>query len=285
MEFCDMFTMSPAKIHIDQERLVRELESYYSGEQVCSSGHEWGPAIRDHYVLHVIFSGNGRFRCGDRETTLGAGDFFLIRPGVKTWYRADPEQPWRYRWVGFNGLRAGELLNAAGFDPDLPAGTGIAGLPEAEACFEQLATAERMSSAAGEFTSVAALYQLLALLAAALPPKNAQPSADIRIDYIRRVMDLVERRYADETLSVDDLAAAAGINRHYLARIFHEYLNTSPTGYLAAFRMRKAAELLRDPPELSIKETAFSVGYRDPLFFSRMFRKFHGMTATAFRNR
>jgi len=286
MEFCDMFTASPTKIRLDGGSLVKELEFYYSGEQDCAPGFEWGPMVRDHYVLHVIFSGNGRFRSEDRETALGAGGFFLIRPGAKTWYQADRERPWRYRWVGFNGLRAGELLRAAGVDPELPAGNGIADLSEAEECFQRFAAAERMTSPAKEFSRVAALYRLLALLAAALPEKGEKDQTDdLRAEYIRRVMTLVERRYADETLHVADLAAAAGVNRHYLARIFHEYLNTSPSGYLTACRMRKAAELLTGSRDLSVKETAFSVGYRDPLFFSRMFRRFHGMTATEFRRR
>ena len=37
------------------------LRIYYSGREQCAPGHFWGPAIRPHYLLHVVLHGKGEF--------------------------------------------------------------------------------------------------------------------------------------------------------------------------------------------------------------------------------
>ncbi len=279
-----MFVSSPAKVHINEKHSKRELDFYYSGEEKCTPGYEWGPMVRDHFVLHVIFSGCGRFQVGDREQVLKAGDFFIIYPGVKTWYKADLDNPWHYCWVGFDGIQVSELFQTAGIDPKIPWGNGIFDMVEIEKCFKRFSDYDNTSLFENELNCISVLYRLFALLVAACPDNSSSyRSGDIRAEYISRVISLVERRYSDNSLGVNDMAVAASINRYYLARIFRRFLSTSPSGYLNAFRMRKAVELLTENKELSIKEIAYSVGYRDPLFFSRMFRRFYGIPATQYR--
>ncbi len=43
------------------------LSVYNCGYQKCEPLYSWGPAVRDHYLIHYIASGNGRLHCGDQE--------------------------------------------------------------------------------------------------------------------------------------------------------------------------------------------------------------------------
>ena len=76
--------------------------------------HSFGPAIKPHYVIHFVLSGQGRFSIGGKEYALERGYGFLIPPDELVFYEADGGNPWTYIWVGFNGSMAEELISAMG---------------------------------------------------------------------------------------------------------------------------------------------------------------------------
>lgn len=72
------------------------LRIYYSGREQCSPGHFWGPAIRPHYLLHIVLRGKGSFQYGNQTWNLKGGDAFLIEPMKTHYYQADASEPWEY---------------------------------------------------------------------------------------------------------------------------------------------------------------------------------------------
>jgi AraC-like DNA-binding protein len=62
--------------------------------------------------------------------------------------------------------------------------------------------------------------------------------------YLLRAKDLVDARYA-EPITVDDLAAAAGLSRAHFSRMFTRTFGESPRAYLQTRRLERAAALLR----------------------------------------
>lgn len=70
------------------------LSVYFCGQEDCGPGHSFGPAMRPHYLLHVISRGKGIYQCGGHTYHLKAGDAFLIRPMDSIYYRADNTEPW-----------------------------------------------------------------------------------------------------------------------------------------------------------------------------------------------
>mgnify|MGYP000373422566 FL=1 len=79
------------------------LSVYFCGQEDCGPNHSFGPAMRPHYILHVIFHGKGIYQCSGHTYHLKAGDAFLIRPMDSIYYRADSSEPWSYAWAGFDG--------------------------------------------------------------------------------------------------------------------------------------------------------------------------------------
>ena len=67
------------------------LRIYYCGREQCAPGHFWGPAIRPHYLLHVVLHGKGEFFYQEKKYELSAGDAFLIEPMQTHYYQADKE--------------------------------------------------------------------------------------------------------------------------------------------------------------------------------------------------
>ena len=73
------------------------LRIYYCGREQCAPGHFWGPAIRPHYLLHVVLHGKGEFFYQEKKYELSAGDAFLIEPMQTHYYQADKERKLRGR--------------------------------------------------------------------------------------------------------------------------------------------------------------------------------------------
>ena len=86
------------------------LTVYFCGSENCPPRHAYGPAVRPHYLLHVILKGRGIYQYKGQTYALSAGDAFLIPPAEVTYYQADEREPWSYAWVGFDGKAVPEIL-------------------------------------------------------------------------------------------------------------------------------------------------------------------------------
>ena len=94
---------------------------------------------------------------------------------------------------------------------------------------------------------------------------------------------IVEREYASD-LSLDDIARRVASSRRQLQRAYAEIGDTTFREHLTAVRMDRAAELLRTR-EMTVRDVANRVGYRQPAQFAKAFRRHHGASPSAFRTR
>jgi two-component system response regulator YesN len=98
-----------------------------------------------------------------------------------------------------------------------------------------------------------------------------------------KAMAFIQEHYA-EAVQLGSVAEAAQVSPAYLSRLFSEYLKTSFIDYLTELRLETGEKLIRESGK-SIKEIAFAVGYQDPNYFSKIFRKLRGMSPTEFGER
>ena len=73
---------------------LMSLSVYNVGYQKCEPRYQWGPGIRDHYLIQYIISGSGTYTSGDKEYRLYAGDCFIVYPHREISYKADKHNPW-----------------------------------------------------------------------------------------------------------------------------------------------------------------------------------------------
>lgn len=112
--------------------------------------------------------------------------------------------------------------------------------------------------------------------------QNVKEGRETQIkNIIRQAKEIIDRRF-HEHLNLEDLSHSVNVSPFYLSRLFREELGVSFTEYLTKIRLEKAITLLAQG--LSVKECCFSVGYNDPNYFSRIFRKYYAMTPTEYRD-
>jgi transcriptional regulator GlxA family with amidase domain len=102
-----------------------------------------------------------------------------------------------------------------------------------------------------------------------------------RTELFEDAVAIVETDYATE-LSLDDIARRVASSRRQLQRAYAEIGKTTFRDHLAAVRMDRAARLLMSR-DLTVREVAFRVGYRQPAQFAKAFRRHHGVSPSDFR--
>ena len=106
--------------------------------------------------------------------------------------------------------------------------------------------------------------------------KEAQSSS-----VIDKAKDYIGAKY-NKDISLDDVSREVDISPYYFSKIFKEETGENFIEYVTNIRIGKAKELLQSS-ELSIKEICVEVGYSDPNYFSRTFKKNVGVTPTEYK--
>ena len=91
-----------------------DLRLYEVGIQRCAPSYSFGPIIRDRYILHYVFEGEGVLRIDDKEFKVKSNSFFLLPPDVLVQYQADEKKPWQYAWIHFHGFKSTEIVRSIG---------------------------------------------------------------------------------------------------------------------------------------------------------------------------
>ncbi len=247
------------------------LSVYNVGFQRCEAEYSWGPGIRDHYLFHYVKEGKGVLKTQDGVFEISAGSLFLIRPSELVTYTADKRTPWEYYWVGFNGTEAHRLINLTPFSSQERVlkieGDNLPNL------LMQIYDS-RGNSSACETKMLGFLYQFLGIL---MEKSKKKPPQKIHTKlYIEQATKFISYNFSSD-ITIEDVAKAAKISPSHLYRIFSSEFNMSPTQFLMRYRINEACSLLKTE-NLSIAEVAASVGFSDPFYFSRVFKKVKGVS-------
>lgn len=263
--------------YIVKEKELVSLSVYNVGFQKCNSLYQWGPGIRDHYLIHYVISGKGFYKCGNTLISLHAGDVFLVFPNTEVTYYADEKDPWEYAWVGFTGSDASMIIKATDFTYDTPFLRNIIyGDDVKRQLFHIYDARGNEFEHAVEMTG--RLYTLLATFMHGSTKRNLQNTTN---SYVQKGIEYITANYS-YPITVEDIAAYVGLSRSHLFRSFESVMGLSPKEYLTDFRIKQSCYLL-EHSSLSITAIANSVGFDNSLYFSKTFHKNKGMSPKAYR--
>ena len=99
---------------------------------------------------------------------------------------------------------------------------------------------------------------------------------------VKQAVAYLHQNYAS-VLARSAIADAVGVSEDYLTRLFDREVGITPWEYLKRYRILRARDLLCQG-EVSVEQVAHQVGFADPAYFSRVFRKVTGQTPTAYRD-
>ena len=231
------------------------------------------------YALYYVVNGRGIYTLAGSEYPAREGDIFALYPGVNIKCRADKKEPWTLYAISFDGADARLLLNAARFQPQEPlrhleifAAEQVISLFEAAYVF-------RNQDLFGTIQSTALLYALMSLLVkSATWDQTAMPPGWTGAVHFQKALNFIDDNYS-RPVTVNDIADYVGLSPSRLYRVFQQQIFTSPQQYLMEFRIREGRSMLEKRAG-SVKEIALAVGFDDPLYFSKLFKKLIGKSPT-----
>lgn len=249
---------------------------YYTGHQDCPKGHDFGPAVRPHYLIHFVTSGKGIFKVKNKVYEISENQCFMIKPREVTYYKADDENPWTYSWIAFDGENIESFFENFNWIDDYRVGT----IEKSEACISNLKNI--VESFSKQEKNNLELLGYFYLCFDSLK-KNITETRQINDrTYLDQALRFIRHNYS-YGITILEISDHIGIERSYLYKLFKKHLNVSPKEYLTDYRLLVAKELLWST-SLKTTEIAASCGFSDASVFCKNFKKHEGMTPIEYRN-
>lgn len=118
-------------------------------------------------------------------------------------------------------------------------------------------------------------------LVAGLKAAYTEHYSRLEVDKIHQIKQFI-MEHSHEDISLDALARKVDLSPIYISKLFKEKLGINYIDFLTESRIEKAKKLLADP-EKSLKEISLEVGYHEPNYFSKVFKKTNGVSPKEYR--
>lgn len=260
---------------------TNDLYLVHCGHQQCPPGYTYNHKIPNEYHLHFVLSGKGTLFVDDRTYHAKKGNIFIIPKDVQFSYQADLDDPWEYVWVTIDGLMAADYLNYAGLTAHTPVIVSAVPTESYLPIIKKILDTNALTLA-NEIRRVGYLFELISnLIDAQSQTSGKKKGYDYPSEtYVEHALQYISCNY--DHIKINDIATYIGINRSYLTSIFKKELQISPQEYLVNYRLRKAAEMIKNT-NLSIQDISGKVGYENALNFSKMFKNEYGVSPKNYR--
>lgn len=106
---------------------------------------------------------------------------------------------------------------------------------------------------------------------------------DRSLPRLHKVIHLLENNYS-KNYTIDELAQTANLSKHYFQNLFKKTYGVTPIEYLTHVRM-KHAKFMMNNYRYSTSEIAYSVGYKSPYYFSRVFKQHTSLSPREYRKK
>lgn len=249
------------------ERKSNSLHTYnfIFESEVASSGET---LVRSNNILYLVVSGEGLYRCGGQHFRIRSGDVFFSFAEFP--FVIENLGELKYYYITFSGERSEELFGRFGISSQncvFEVGEGLAPLWK-----ESLARSNE--------ENIDLLSESLILYTFS---KLKRAKRDRR-DVTSFVLNYLEGHFTDHTLSLSEVAVAAGYNEKYLSSVFKKQFGMGFSEYLRLIRIKHAVMLIENGVT-SVKNLAALSGFSDPLYFSKSFTKIVGVSPREYRKK
>lgn len=246
-----------------------------------ASGGTNRPEGRKDYQLIYIAAGKGHFWFQeDKETIIDGGNLVLYRPHMMQKYRYYMEDQPDIYWVHFTGGKVEELLKPLHITettPYLYCGTS----PEYQRILHTLI--QELWFRKPQFEEILSLLFQQFLVTVSREMQTELKFNSSMIPEIENATNYFHEHYSQQ-ISIEAFAATRNMSISWFIRSFKQYHGKTPLEYILDIRITTAQYLL-ETSHNNISEIGAMVGYEDPMYFSKLFKRKTGFSPKEYRNR
>lgn len=237
----------------------------------------WQKGRRDYQILYVA-NGKTHFWFDGREEIVSTGHMVLYKPEEIQKYVYYLEDNPEVFWIHFTGSDVKNILAYHGISLDEHVFyCGV--LPDYKALFRKIIQ-ELQLCRYGYEDYILSLFKDILLLVDRQQHEQKKATGNVQ-EQIERAAAYFNENY-NTKISIDDYAESLHISTNWFIHNFKQYAGMSPAQYILSLRMVNAQSLL-ERTTYNIKEISEIVGYENPLYFSRVFKKEIGKSPAQYR--
>ncbi|NQU44313.1 helix-turn-helix transcriptional regulator [bacterium] len=270
----------PFDLDQSQDSLLARFRVSRVGIWPCARDHDHIPTEpHTWYTLFVCTAGKGFLLTGNKRFQVAAGELlFLFKDLSMRRIGSVKDDPWSFAYSRFDGDEAEERIRRTGATPDNPV-IRMGELDTVMRLYREMQDVLARGHTIPNLLYAASIQEkILSFIAFHRNLTLWERAADFHLEPILNYMT----DHLAKPLTLDELAAKTGMSRSYFTRRFRIKTGYAPMEYMIRTRIQKACEYLENS-ELNIARIAELVGYDDPYYFSRLFRKITGVPPTAYR--
>lgn len=260
--------------------LSRQLHPSRLGYFPHAQGHYMKrEAGLDEDLLILCIEGKGCVSMGNQDSVpLLPSQIALLPAGETHHYEAAIETPWTIAWIHFKGEQACYYRNILGLG-DRPV-FKVSGMPRLIRQFDELYQLVQHTWNTSTLMAIhAQLANLLAMVSQNQMKSGKQDQR--RHERLERVLDFLHKNI-HRSVSVDEMAKIACWTPNHMSMLFSKEMHMSPATYFMHIKMNRACEILRNTND-PIGAVADALGFEDPYYFSRCFRRCYQMSPSEYR--
>lgn len=239
----------------------------------------WRPRGRLDYQLLYIAAGKAHFHFDGKEQIVTAGHMVLYRPKEPQKYEYYGEEQTEVYWVHFTGGNVKNILRSYGLTDDkrvFYCGSSL----DYQNLFRTMINELQMCKE--NYEEVLETYLRLIFIMLKRYFANATKSDNARVvEEIDKATMYFNEHYSED-ISIDEYAQNNHVSVSWFIRNFKQCTGSTPMQYILSKRIYNAEILLHDST-YNVTEIAEIVGYDNPLYFSRIFKKVKGISPSEYR--
>ena len=236
---------------------------------------ERGRILQEYQLLYFV-KGRGEFANQTTSYDIVKGTLVLLRPGVWHSYKPSKNEGWTEYFIGFSGEMADKAIEKLFAEDEHIFNVGLK--QEMVDLYQraiEVAAEDRPSAQQLLCGIVMHLLGNLSYIA------HSAITAD-RMDQIIEQAKAIMQEKASQNIDLDMLAEQLNVSYSWFRKVFREYTGYPPAKYFMLVKLRRAQYLLVNTQE-SIKEIAFSLGFKSPEHFYTTFKRVMGSTPSIYR--
>ncbi|MHA0857125.1 AraC family transcriptional regulator [Paenibacillus sp. CMAA1364] len=261
-------------VDLNSHLLVNSV-GFYEYESFFKMSHR-AEGRKDFYLLYN-YLGPMTVRSEGQEHLLQPGSLFVYRPHEEQYYGHYKEHKFISYWIHFTGYGVEELLGASELGEDRPYFVGVNN--EVPDLFKDIMNELRDKKAGYELASASLLSYMLSIISRRISQGFDLKANNNRAE-IYESIKYIHEHYAQE-IYVSKLAEMSYLSTDRYTTLFKNMMDTTPLQYIIRFRLEKACEFMKHT-HLNIQQISSLVGFEDQLYFSRMFKKYYGITPSEY---
>lgn len=229
------------------------------------------------YILLYCVEGKGSIEFADKTHYLKPNSFIIVPPNIAHHYRSSLKNPWTIFWCHFLGDKANLLYKHYKRKTDYP----VISIPRSERRHKNFIKIMNILGSGYDINGIEFANLNLFNIVMEMIYFNDINTSEVKTDIISNTIIFFNANL-DKNLKIDFLAEKYNLSISRYSELFKKKTGYSPIQYFNKLKIEKSCQYLYFT-DLRIKEICNKIGYEDPYYYSRAFKKLMGMSPSKYR--